>query len=560
VLVSLSIRDIVLINRLHLDFSKGLSVLTGETGAGKSILLDSLGLATGARADSGLVRHTSEQGSVLAVLEPSSDHPAHSILHDNDIEPDEGQILLKRTITADGRSRAYINDQPVSVGLLRRVGESLVEVHGQHDDRGLLDISAHRALLDQFGVFTKEQTSVATAFEAARAAIKALSDAEKALEAARADEEWLRHTVDELTALAPADGEEDELAEKRARMMAGEKLSEDLNDMLEDLTKDGGSDAVLRSVLRRMARTDSTEQAILSPALDALDRAAEELNEGIAALEAIQRDMDFEPHILESTEERLFDLRGMARKHKCQVAELPALRDSLQAQLNGVDAGDDIVRELAAKADAAEVTLIAATARLTAARVKAAVGLDSGVMAELPPLKLEKAQFKTVIEQLPREEWSVDGADRVSFEVSTNPGAPFGPMIKIASGGELARFILALKVVLAQKGSAPVLVFDEVDRGIGGATANAVGERLMRLADGAQVLVVTHSPQVAALGVSHFRISKAEGAVNGSKGQTITSVSFLSDEDRREEIARMLSGAEVTDAARAAASQLLGVE
>lgn len=553
---SLAIRDIVLIERLQLEFSAGLSVLTGETGAGKSILLDSLGLATGARADSKLVRHGAEQGQVLADIDLPQDHVIFKILTEQMIDCDEGQLLLKRIITADGRSRAFINDQPVSIGLLRQVGDLAVEVHGQHDDRGLLDVAAHRALLDSFGGHDKERDATRKAHANLIQAQEDLRQAEAQVSQAKIDEEWLRHAVAELAELNPQAGEEQTLSDKRRLMMQGEKLGEDLAKMMKDLTNRSGVDATVRSVLRTMGRMDAEARKLLDPAFEPLDRAAVELNEAIVALERIQHDIEFDEALLDSTEERLFELRGMARKYSCQVDTLADKRDELAANLQALDAGEERVTALKAALKASELQMKQCVELLHARRSKAAVLLDKGVNAELAPLKLEKASFKTAIEQLSQEQWTAEGGDRVVFEVSTNPGAPFGPMIKIASGGELARFILALKVVLATSGGVPVMVFDEVDRGIGGATADAVGERLSRLASDAQVLVVTHSPQVAAIGDHHFRITKSSETMNGSD-VTISAVEQLSNAERREELARMLAGAEVTDAARAAADQLL---
>lgn len=553
---SLAIRDIVLIERLQLEFAAGLTVLTGETGAGKSILLDSLGLATGMRADSKLVRHGSEQGQVVADIDLLLDHPVFKLLDEHDIDCEEGQLLLKRIISNDGRSRAFINDQTVSITLLRKVGDMVAEVHGQHDDRGLLDIAAHRALLDSFGGYTKERDAVKNAYAELRDVRDALEEAVEKLEKAKSDEEWLRFAVAELAELKPVAGEEQQLADKRSLMMQGEKLGEDLAKMMKDLTNRHGVDATVRSVLRTMGRMDADARKLLDPAFEPLDRAAVELNEAIVALERIQHDIEFDEAVLDSTEERLFDLRGMARKYGCQVDELSAKRDALMSDLNTLNAGEERVAELRAALHLTEQTMRKAVKTLHAARVKAAAKLDRGVNIELGPIKLEKASFKTAITELGEDEWTADGGDRVIFEVSTNPGAPYGPMIKIASGGELARFILALKVVLATSSAMSIMVFDEVDRGLGGATADAVGERLSRLATGAQVLVVTHSPQVAAVGDHHFRISKSTVTLSGTD-VTISAVEQLSSDERREELARMLAGAEVTDAARAAADQLL---
>lgn len=554
-LTSLSIRDIVLIEKLTLSFSEGLTVLTGETGAGKSILLDSLGLATGARADRALVRQGQEKGVVSATFAVDADHVACRLLEDQALDGGDGVIILRRQITADGRSRAWANDQPISQGLLAELGSMLVEVHGQHDDRGLLDSAGHRDLLDQFGNYGAELQAVAAAYKELRDANTALADAESTLADAKADEDFLKHAVEELSSLGMEEGEEGALAERRTLMMQGEKLAGDLQTYQDELARDGGVDAAVRGVLRRMERTEGAAGDLLAPVIEALDRAAIELGEGMAALDRLAQDLDFDPHELERTEERLFEIRRLARKHNCQPDALPALLDNLQARYAAVGAGDEMVAEARQRANAAQLAMTNAVAALTAKRKTAAAELDTLVMAELPPLKLEKAQFRTLIEPLAEGEWGQKGADRVGFEVKTNAGTPFGPLVKIASGGELARFILALKVVLARGSSTPVMVFDEVDKGIGGATASAVGERLRRLSDSAQVLVVTHSPQVAARGSRQFQISKGD---EGS--ETRTHVAALSDQERREEIARMLAGNVITDAARAAADQLLDMD
>lgn len=551
-LTSLSIRDIVLIDKLDLSLAAGLTVLTGETGAGKSILLDSLGLATGARADRALVRLGQEKGTVSAAFSVEPGHAACRLLDEQGMDAGDGYIILRRQITSDGRSRAWVNDQPVSQGTLSDLGALLVEVHGQHDDRGLLDASAHRALLDSFGGYKTELKAVAAAYDAKRAAEKALAKAERDLAEARRDEEFLAHAVEELKSLNPQPGEETELADKRSLMMQGEKLAADLGGYQEALAADGGVDAVVRGVLRRMERTDAEVAKLLTPVMEALDRAAIELGEALGALDTLARDLEFDPLELERTEERLFEIRRLARKHSCQPDDLAAMRGELEARHAALEAGDETVARLRAETKAAEAAYRDAAKALSAKREAAAKTLDEQVMAELPPLKLEKALFRTAVEALPDAEWTALGADRVSFEVKTNPGTPFGPLVKIASGGELARFILALKVVLVKDSSVPVMVFDEVDRGIGGATASAVGERLKRLSEGAQVLVVTHSPQVAARGDSQFQIAKGDEA-----GETRTRVGKLGQDERREEIARMLAGEVITNEARAAADQLL---
>ena len=551
-LTGISIRDIVLIDKLDLSLEEGLTVLTGETGAGKSILLDSLGLATGARADRALVRQDQAHGIVSAEFSVIPEHPACKLLENEGMDGGDGTVILRRQITADGRSRAWANDQPVSRGMLASLGKLLLEVHGQHDDRGLLEAAAHRSLLDTFGKHQKQLASVGQAYSALIEAQKALAQAELDLTNAQQDEEYVLHAQEELTALNPMAGEEAELSEQRALMMQGEKLTDDLNAYHSDLTGRNGVDATIRGVLRRMERTEGSASDRLAPIIHALDRSSVELAEGIESLEKLMREMQFDPQDLEAVEERLFEIRRLARKHNCQPDQLADVFQSIEQQAQALSLGDEKVREAKATLAEAETRMEEAVVALRKARKTSAARLDKLVTAELPPLKLEKAIFRTHIEELGKSDWNAQGGERTTFEVKTNPSTPFGPMVKVASGGELARFILALKVVLAEGGSVPVMVFDEVDKGIGGATASAVGDRLKRLSESAQILVVTHSPQVAACGDSQYQISK------GDQGNiTRTSVRQLANSERREEIARMLAGEEITDAARAAADQLL---
>lgn len=551
-LTGLSIRDIVLIDKLTLAFSPGLNVLTGETGAGKSILLDSMGLALGARADRTLVRTGEQKGVVTASFEVPPDHPACKILQDMAVDDGDGALVLKRQIAEDGRSRAWINDEPVSQSLLLQVAATLVEVHGQHDDRGLLDASAHRSLLDHYAGLKPERDSVSRTWLAYREAQKEECTLREALESARRDEDYVRHAVAELDALAPEEGEEAKLADRRTLMMQGEKAAQDLADFQQTLSANEGVDAVVRGVLRRLNRLGDELAAVMAPAAEALDRAAEELSIADQELARVLDSLSFNPAELEQVEERLFEYRRLARKHNCQPEDLPALQTGLSRQLENIDGGGAALDAAVQKVADSRRAYSAAVAKLSAKRKKACRELDALVNAELPPLKLEKATFRTMVTALPEEEWSEWGGEKVMFEVKTNAGSNFGPMVKVASGGELARFILALKVVLSKNSTPASMIFDEVDRGIGGATASAVGERLKRLSEGSQLLVVTHSPQVAALGDTQFQISKADIGQ-----QTRTSVVQLSPDHRREEIARMLAGAEVTEAARAAAEQLL---
>jgi DNA repair protein RecN (Recombination protein N) len=553
-LTALSIANIVLIERLDLDFEAGLGVLTGETGAGKSILLDALGLALGARADSALVRQGSDKAQVTASFTPpAADTPLAVLLADNEIAPEAGEpLLIRRTLKADGGSRAFLNDQPCSAALLREVGSHLVEIHGQHDDRGLLAPAGHRALLDAYA--RADTGAVAAAHAAWRAAEDKLAAARAAISEAERDREWLEHCVAKLQALAPQPGEEAELAEARAAMQKGERIAGDLGAILEAFDGSAGGPALLRGAARRLDRL-AGDHPLLAEALAGLDRAIIEADEAETKLNEAARAMEYDPERLEATETRLFELRAMARKHNVQPDELAELTGTLAARLDAIEGGSAGLAKLeAAVAETAAAYTHAATA-LSDQRAKAAARLDVAVAGELVPLKLDAARFQTAIERLPAERWGADGIDRVEFLISTNPGAPFAPLAKIASGGELSRFILALKVALAEEGGADTIIFDEIDRGVGGAVASAIGERLARLAGaGKQLLAVTHSPQVAAKGAFHFIIAKSsEGTV------TRTSVHTLDDAGRREEIARMLSGAEVTEEARAQAERLLDV-
>src|SRR5690606_3890191 len=553
-LAALSIRDIVLIERLELSLDSGLCTLTGETGAGKSILLDALGLAIGARADAGLVRQGAEQGSVSAVFDVSADHPARAILRENGIE-DEGDLILRGVQTRDGRSRAFVNDQPVSVGLLRQIGDQLVEVHGQHDERGLLDASGHRAILDAFGGFEGKLQQLRKLWNTASAAREALAEHEAMLARAKAEQDYLTHVVAELDELAPQAGEETSLAEERALMMHSEKIASDLVEAEEALSGDSGLDARLNVALRRLARAAEQAGGRLDAAIAALERTLNEAAEARDRIAEAVRALEFDPARLELVETRLFALRAAARKHNVQVDDLAALAEKLRSALQEIEGGETRLVELRKAADEAAAAYGAAARALSEARAKAAATLDKEVMKELKPLKLDRASFKTQIEVLPEAQGGPEGIDRVSFLVSTNPGAPFGPLIKIASGGELSRFVLALKVALASRGSAPTLIFDEVDSGVGGAVAEAGGLRLAELAKSVQVVVVTHSPQVAARAQHHFRISKGGETKNA---KIATRVETLDASARREEIARMLAGATVTDEARAAADRLIG--
>ena len=547
-LTGLSIRDVVLIEALDLEFAGGLGVLTGETGAGKSILLDALGLALGARADSGLVRNGAERAQVTA----SFDAPDNVIglLADNDIEIDKKEpLLIRRSVKADGGSKAFINDQPCSAALLRDVGAALVEIHGQHDDRGMLNPRGHRLLLDSFG--RCDTALVAGHFSAWQEAKSRLDAAREALENAARDREWLEHAVAELAKFGPQPGEEEQLAGERSDMQKGERIAEDLKAVLESFDGPKSGLALIRSAARKLDRL-ADAHPLLADALTALDRAVIEASEAEDKLNAAARAIEFEPARLDEIEERLFELRALARKHNVAPDAIVSLQENLTARLDSIQAGGEGLAKLEAEVRAKHSAFVDAAEAMSAARTQAAAKLDAAVKMELAPLKLDAAQFQTAVERLPEDRWSITGMDRVEFLISTNPGAPFAPLAKIASGGELSRFILALKVALAEEGGAATIIFDEIDRGVGGAVAAAIGERLARLARHTQLLAVTHSPQVAAKGQAHYFIAKSsQGTV------TRTGVTLLDAEARRQEIARMLSGAEVTDEARAQAERLL---
>jgi DNA repair protein RecN (Recombination protein N) len=543
----LAIHNIVLVEQLELEFEPGLGVLTGETGAGKSILLDALGLALGARADTGLVRSGQDSASVSAEIELPAGHPAIVLLDEQGISSQPGEpLIIRRTLKSDGGSRAFAGGASVPAGLLRDVGAVAVEIHGQHDDRGLLNPKGHRTLLDAFGRL--DAARVERAWTEVTRIESELLDARSAAAAAERDREWLQHASAEIEALAPEEGEETRLAEDRAAMHAGIKAGESLTGLDELLGGSEGALAQLRQAARRIER-GAADHPLLADALAALDRALIEASDAEDRIARAAEAMAFDPARLEQAEARLFDIRGLARKHRVEPDQLAALAAQMRDQLAAIEAGGEQIAELDRQLIAARETYAAAAAALSKQRHQAASRLDVAVASELAPLKLDSARFRTAFAAT---EAGPSGTDRVEFEVSTNPGAPFGPLTRIASGGELSRFILALKVALAEAGSAATMIFDEVDRGVGGAVASAIGERLARLAEQSQVLVVTHSPQVAARASHHYRIEKSHGP-DGTR----TSVRKLSPEERREEIARMLSGASVTEEARAQASRLL---
>ena len=555
-LTALSIRDVVLIERLDLQFGPGLTVLTGETGAGKSILLDSLGLALGMRAEQGLVREGADQASVAACFAVAPGHAALGLLAEQGVEL-EDEIVLRRVVTKDGRSRATVNDQPVSVGLLRRAGSMLVEVQGQHDQMGLADPAGHAALLDTFAGNGTLRRDAAAAWSAWRGAVQALDAARKQIAEAAREEDWLRHAADELGTLAPEEGEEERLATERQRLQQGERGAEAIAAALAEIApkdrRSPGPAASLRAAARALQRLSPGDGSPAAAALAALDRAEEALSEAETLLERMAGEAEADPRLLERAEERLFALRAAARKHNIPVVELPSLLGTLRARLAALDSGSAAVAELAAEAEAARARYLETAAALGAGRRDTAGRLAKAVMRELPPLKLDRARFVAEVAPLDEAKWGPAGTDSVRFLIATNPGQAPGPLDRVASGGELSRLMLALKVVLSSGSAVPTLVFDEVDSGVGGATAAAVGDRLARVAAGVQVLVVTHSPQVAARGVDHLRVAKR---VSG--GRVRTDVTGLDGSARREEIARMLAGETVTEAARAAADSLLG--
>ncbi len=543
----LAIQNVVLVERLELEFEPGLGVLTGETGAGKSILLDALGLALGTRADTGLVRSGQEGAAVSAEFELARDHPAHALLAEQGIEAQAGEpLIFRRTVKSDGGSRAFVAGSAVPAALLRDVGALAVEIHGQHDDRGLLNPKGHRALLDTFGMLDTRPVAAAWA-EVTRIEAE-LGQARADAAIAERDREYLEHASAEIEALAPQEGEETRLAEERSAMHAGLKAGESLAGLDELLGGSDGALAQLRQAARRIER-GASDHPLLAEALAALDRAVIEASEAEDRIARAAEAMAFDPARLEQVEARLFDIRGLARKHRVEPDALAALGARMRGQLALIEAGGEQIAALDHELLAARTAYTKAADELSKQRRDAAVRLDSAVASELVPLKLDAAKFRT---SMTPAEAGPFGTDRVEFEISTNPGAPFGPLTRIASGGELSRFILALKVALAEAGTAATMIFDEVDRGVGGAVASAIGDRLARLAEQSQVLVVTHSPQVAARASHHYRIEKSHGP-DGTR----TSVRKLTDEERREEIARMLSGASITEEARAQAARLL---
>ena len=551
-LTRLSIRNIVLIEALDLEFRGGLGVLTGETGAGKSILLDALGLVLGDRAETALVRAGEDRASVTASFDFAALPAAIAVALDDagiEIEPGE-PLLIRRQVKADGGSKAFVNDQSASVALLRALAPALVELHGQHDDRGLVNPRGHHDLLDRYA--GTDLAALAAAWRDWARAEAQLAEARAEVEQAKADEELLTAHLAELDALTPEVGEEERLAAQRIDLQKGERLSGELEDLRHLWEGSDSPLAALRVAARKLDRI-AEEHPLLAEALAALDRAVIEAGEAEETLERAAEALVHDPAALEAAETRLFDLRALARKHRCEVDELPAITEDMRRKLEAIEGGEAQLGALEKAAEEARAAYLAAADKAHEARVEAAARLDRAVAAELAPLKLDAARFRTAVSDLPEDKWGASGRDAVEFLIATNPGADFAPLAKIASGGELSRFILALKVALAEKGGAATIIFDEIDRGVGGAVASAIGERLARLAsDEGQLLAVTHSPQVAARGGQHYLIAKASSGT-----VTKTSVVLLDSAGRQEEIARMLSGAEVTPEARAQADRLL---
>jgi DNA repair protein RecN (Recombination protein N) len=553
-LSALSIRDIVLIEKLDIHLAGGMTVLTGETGAGKSILLDALGLALGARGAGSLVRDGAGKGVVTAAFQLPLPKRVVALLHEHDVDVSD-EMVIRRVQSCEGSSKAFINDQPVTVNLLKQVGAAMAEIHGQHDDRALMDVTGHRGLLDAYGGLGGQRAEVSVAWKRLSDARKALADHEAMVAKAAQDRDYLEHVTAELRELDPQVGEEEALSAERQMMMNAEQLCDSIDEALNAFTTDGGFDARLNTALRKLERKRDQAAGRLDDVCDVLDRLLGDVSEAQRCLSRARSGFDFEPAQLERTEERLFALKAAGRKHGVAVDELGALCERMEAELQAIHDGGHQVERLRKALVEAEMAYGSLAGALSAARSQAAAELDQRVAVELAPLKLDQARFVTAVRADP-EQAGPAGHDRVVFEVATNPGAQLQPLARIASGGELSRFMLALKAVLAASGSAPTLIFDEIDTGVGGAVADAVGQRLARLADGLQVLAVTHSPQVAARADQHLLISKME-TVGGDDRRMVTRVVELQDDSRREEIARMLSAAEVTDEARAQAERLL---
>lgn len=555
-LTALSIRNIVLIEACDISLCAGLCVLSGETGAGKSILLDALGLALGARADAGLIRHNEAQGTVTAEFDISKNDAAREILKELELDSDD-TLIIRRSISNDGKTRCFINDAPVTVSALKKLGEALIEVHGQHDQRSLMDAALHRDMLDDYAGLSSARKASAAAYQQWKAESQALEKLKADIAQTAREQEYLKHMQKELGELKPEPGEEEELAAKRSAMMQSEKLFEVLNEVIGKLNQGDGVATSLRSAHRTLTRSPLTQSETFAPAIAALEKASAEADEALYALEKAGEEATFDPAKLEAIEERLFALKDAGRKYNLPVDELPTLYEEVEEKLALMDSQEHLLAELEKKEAAAKVAFIAASEKLSTGRNKASSKLEKAVLAELAPLKMENTRFRVRIEKLPEPNWSAAGMDGVYFECATNvmktaKDIPYAPLNKIASGGELSRFMLALKVALSSTHQTSTLIFDEIDAGTGGAVADAIGQRLSRLGAAAQVLVVTHLPQVAARGNQHLLVSKTQG---GKK--ILTHVHHLSAAERREELARMLAGATVTAEARKAAAKLL---
>ena len=550
----LSIRNIVLIDSLDLKFDSGLSVLTGETGTGKSILLDSIGLVIGARADTTLISGKSDQAAVSASFEVKNNHPANDLLKNNGLSLNNNYILLRRILNGDGRSRAFINDQPATIALLRSVGSELIEIQGQFEKNALADPAVQRSALDDFGNLNSAAIEVSNLFKSWSLAQSTLSKAEANFHSVNKKKEQIKHDFDELNSLSLVEGEESQINDQRKFLQNGERLLSSFNEAIKELEGDSGSEALIQKSLKIVEKASEFSGNQVDQIILTLERASSELREAISELEKLSRSIETDTSLLETLEERLFELRALARKHGTEVDNLINVRDSLSHQLESLETKSNDLNKLSKIEQTTKEAYLKAGDHLSSERNKTSINLDSAVNHELPPLKLDGAKFKTTVKRLSEQSWSETGLDSIELLVSTNPGNSPGPLGKIASGGELSRFLLALKVVLTTSGGVPTLIFDEVDSGIGGATASAVGKRLSALCDdkNRQVLVVTHSPQVAAIGIHHWRVTKEE-----NQGKVITKVDLLSKKERKEEIARMLAGTKITDEARAAAQTLI---
>ena len=550
-LMSLSIRNVALIKRLEISFASGLSVLTGETGAGKSILLDALGLALGARSESNLLRRGSDHASVVAEFSTQPHNATVRLLKEQNLEHDE-IILLRLVLGVNGRTRAFVNDQPVSVSFLRRVGESLVEIQGQFGERDLIAQKTHQNILDNFGNYQSEFEATKASFMSLKNANKELSEAEDTVRKANQDAEYIRHATNELVTLNPIQGEDADLIKRRQILMNAEKMTLAINEAFAVLEGENGAENSLRKALVSLERVAKTTGDLLVTATTIIERALIDTEEAIISLRDTASTIELDSRCLEEIEDRLHALRDIARKHRIKIDELPKFKETLETKLLLIDDQSNKLATLRNAMDIARKNFIYNANALRQKRVTAANYLDQSVNRELESLKLEKASFNTLIDELPEDQWNETGMDRVSFQVSTNPSTPAGPLSKIASGGELSRFMLALRVVIAAEGGPDTLIFDEVDSGVGGATADAVGTRLALLSQKLQVLVVTHSPQVAARGNSHFKVEKLSNSE-----ETITDIQKLLDNEKCEEVARMLAGREITEEARAAANKLI---